>query len=239
MSGLWPFRRRATEDDEHDALVDGSGDDLEAQPASAPPPPAAARGSGTARAARRAARAARRAARSWARDFSNFIAKGDFFDLAAGVVMGTAVTKVVTSLVDDVLGPALSVWVLRGGSSGQLGDAHIVLRGPDPKLCAADPAGPQVCDHLPTPELAHRYGAVTLNYGRTLLLLLDFIAVSLALFLMVRAYATAKTRLRALVSKEPPAPPPPDMRVCPFCLNDVHRLAARCMYCTSTLALTP
>ncbi|KAJ1567289.1 hypothetical protein HK405_006467, partial [Cladochytrium tenue] len=228
------------EDDEHDALVDG--EDLEAQPASAPPPPAAARGSGTARAARRAARAARRAARSWARDFSNFIAKGDFFDLAAGVVMGTAVTKVVTSLVDDVLGPALSVWVLRGGSDtggGQLGDAHIVLRGPDPKLCAADPAGPRVCEHLPTPELAHRYGAVTLNYGRTLLLLLDFIAVSLALFLLVRAYASAKARLSALVSKEPPPLPPPDMRVCPFCLNDVRRLAARCMFCTSTLAPPP
>ena len=40
-------------------------------------------------------------------EFKEFIAKGNVMDLAVGVIIGAAFGKIVTSLVDDVITPAL------------------------------------------------------------------------------------------------------------------------------------
>ena len=42
-------------------------------------------------------------------EFKEFIAKGNVMDLAIGVVIGTAFSKIVTSLVNDVLMPIIGV----------------------------------------------------------------------------------------------------------------------------------
>lgn len=41
------------------------------------------------------------------REFKEFIAKGNVMDLAVGVIIGAAFGKIVTSLVEDVITPAL------------------------------------------------------------------------------------------------------------------------------------
>ena len=46
-------------------------------------------------------------------DFKNFIAKGNVVDMAVGVVVGGAFNKIVTSLVNDVIMPLVSL--LAGG----------------------------------------------------------------------------------------------------------------------------
>ncbi|KAJ1548943.1 hypothetical protein HK405_012533 [Cladochytrium tenue] len=174
-------------------------------------------------------RRAAAAARSWARDFQAFIAKGDFFDLATGVIIGGAVGGVVSSIVNDLLTPFISLFL--GGV--QLENEFVFLRGPDPKLCEANPG---VCDRLTTPELAHQYGAVTLNYGRTLQLLLNFLVVALVLFLLVRSYSKLKDRFKRREAEEAATePPPPESKVCPFCLQKIPVAARKCMYCTTLL----
>jgi len=42
---------------------------------------------------------------SWVSDFRKFIMRGSVIDLAIGVVMGTAFTAIVNSLVDDIIMP--------------------------------------------------------------------------------------------------------------------------------------
>ena len=42
-------------------------------------------------------------------EFKKFISRGNVMDLAVGVIMGTAFTKIVTSLVENIITPILSV----------------------------------------------------------------------------------------------------------------------------------
>ncbi|MBQ7751634.1 MAG: large-conductance mechanosensitive channel protein MscL [Clostridia bacterium] len=42
-------------------------------------------------------------------EFKKFISRGNVMDLAVGVIMGTAFTKIVTSLVENIITPVLSV----------------------------------------------------------------------------------------------------------------------------------
>lgn len=42
-------------------------------------------------------------------EFKTFISRGNVFDMAVGVVMGTAFTKIVNSLVTSVITPAISI----------------------------------------------------------------------------------------------------------------------------------
>ena len=61
-------------------------------------------------------------------EFKTFIARGNVIDLSVGVVMGTAFSKIVTSLVNDVIMPLVGIAI--GGIdftslSIKLGDAVI------------------------------------------------------------------------------------------------------------------
>lgn len=43
------------------------------------------------------------------REFKTFIMRGNVMDLAIGIVIGTAFTKIVSSLVDDIIMPTLGL----------------------------------------------------------------------------------------------------------------------------------
>jgi len=45
------------------------------------------------------------------REFRDFIARGNVVDMAVGIIMGAAFTAIVTSLVDDLVNPILSLIV--------------------------------------------------------------------------------------------------------------------------------
>lgn len=48
-------------------------------------------------------------------EFKKFISRGNVVDMAVGVIMGTTFTKIVTSLVNDVMMPAIGMVI--GGTS--------------------------------------------------------------------------------------------------------------------------
>lgn len=52
-------------------------------------------------------RSSRTAATGFIKDFQDFVIKGNIFDLAVAVVMGTAFGKIVDSLIKDVITPAI------------------------------------------------------------------------------------------------------------------------------------
>jgi large conductance mechanosensitive channel len=143
------------------------------------------------------------------REFREFIARGNVFDLAVGVVIGAAFGTVVKSFVDDVLMPPLGL--LLGGVDFE--DLFVSLSGQDyPSLASAQEAG-----------------APTLNYGLFINNLISFLIVAFAVFLLVRSY----NRLREERESVPAAPTD---RECPFCRFRIPVAATRCAHCTSELA---
>jgi large conductance mechanosensitive channel len=142
------------------------------------------------------------------REFREFIARGNVFDLAVGVVIGAAFAKIVDSFVKDILMPP--VGLLTGGVD--FSSLFVSLDGGSYATLAA----------------AQEAAAPTLNYGLFINALLQFLIVAFALFLFVRQY----NRLRRA---DDAAPAAPTERPCPFCLLHIPVAATRCGHCTSQL----
>lgn len=147
-------------------------------------------------------------------DFKAFALRGNLIDLAIGFTVGAAFTTVARSLVDDLLMPPLGMLLGRTDFT----EFYVLLRagegapGPYASLAAAKEAG-----------------AVTLNYGLFLTSVLTFLLVTLAMFVVVRVV----NRMSG-----PKAEPEPDMKECPYCLEQVALAATRCAHCTSALEPT-
>lgn len=149
-------------------------------------------------------------------DFKAFALKGNVVDMAVGVVVGGAFSKIVTSLVNDLLMPVLSL--LTGGTNVS---SMFALLGKVPEG-AEVPA---------TIEAAKELGIATFNYGNFIQTVIDFILIALCIFVCIRLIAK-------LHKKEEPAPAPaPDPRKCPFCLQVIDDKATRCPHCTSEVPL--
>ncbi|MCD7932390.1 MAG: large-conductance mechanosensitive channel protein MscL [Tannerellaceae bacterium] len=99
------------------------------------------------------------------KEFKEFAMRGNVVDLAVGVVIGGAFNNIVNSLVADIIMPA--VGLLIGGVN--FTGFKIVLR-------KAQVEGGQIV----SPE-------VDLNYGNFIQVVLNFIIVAFAIFLLVKA----------------------------------------------------
>jgi large conductance mechanosensitive channel len=142
------------------------------------------------------------------KEFKEFAVKGNAIDLAVGVIIGAAFGSVIASLVKDIIMPPLG-W-LTGGLD--FSNQFIVLKGA--------PNGASFA----TPAEAAKVGAITWNYGNFMTLLLNFVIVAFAIFLLVRAINNLKR----------PAPAsPPVSKDCPFCSMTIPIKATRCPHCTS------
>ena len=97
------------------------------------------------------------------KEFRQFISRGNVIDLAVGVMIGTAFSKITTSLVNDVFMPLLSLVIGRLN----LADAFLALDG----------------NAYPSVEAAKAAGVSTLNYGAFAQSVLDFLLISLCIFL--------------------------------------------------------
>lgn len=114
-------------------------------------------------------------------DFKAFIMKGNIIDMAVGVVIGGAFGKIVTSLVNDIITPLISI--LTGKVS--LTELKWVINE-----AVLDEAGAVV-----TPELALTYGVFLQN-------VLDFIIIALSIFVVLRIMTTAHKKFEELTKKK-------------------------------------
>lgn len=124
------------------------------------------------------------------KEFREFIMRGNVVDLAVGIIIGTAFGAIVASLVADIIMPPIGYL---------LGDADfsalmIVLK-------EGDPVGP-----YGTLQAAKDAGAVTINYGQFLNVVINFLIVALAMFLVVRM-VNRLSKLRQ--AQTPPGETPP------------------------------
>ena len=122
-------------------------------------------------------------------EFKDFAMKGNVIDLAVGVIIGAAFSKIVDSLVQDIIMPVVGKLV--GGLD--FSNYYFALSGQDSSLTLVE---------------AKKLGAV-LAYGNFLTILLNFIILAFVIFQMVKMV----NRARAKPADAPPADavPPEDV----------------------------
>ncbi len=110
-------------------------------------------------------------------EFKEFAMKGNVLDMAVGVIIGTAFSSIVNSLVNDIFMPLIAC--LTG--EVQFTDLKLVLKG------LGD-------------------SAVTINYGNFIQNVVDFLIVALCLFAVVKSINRFKSSLepKEEVKKEEP-----------------------------------
>jgi large conductance mechanosensitive channel len=145
------------------------------------------------------------------KEFKEFAIKGNAIDLAVGVIIGATFSGIINSLVKDIIMPPLSL--LAGGLD--FSNKFIVLR-----------AAKDGSNAFNTAADAAKAGAITLNYGNFITLIINFLIVAGAIFLLVRGL----NRLKQPKHAEPMT------KDCPACAMTIPIKARRCPHCTTELA---
>ena len=120
---------------------------------------------------------------SLAKEFKEFIARGNVIDLAVGVIIGGAFGTIINSLVKDVVMPPISY----------------IMSGVDVSSWKATiaPAVVDTAGKVTKPEVA-------LTYGNFLQASLNFLIIAFVIFLLVKGINSLK-RQEAAKPAEPPA----------------------------------
>jgi large conductance mechanosensitive channel len=121
---------------------------------------------------------------SLAKEFKEFISRGNVVDLAVGVIIGGAFGGIVTSLVKDVIMPPIG-YLMSGIDFSSL---KIVFAN---AVTGAD-------GNITKPE-------VTIGYGAFINTLINFLIVAAVIFLVIKGVNSLK-RKEAEKPAEPPAP---------------------------------
>ena len=123
-------------------------------------------------------------------DFKAFAMKGNVVDMAVGVVVGGAFGKIVTSFVNDIITPLLGI--LLGKMS--FTDLKWIIT----------PAVLDETGNVVTAELA-------LTYGNFIQQVIDFLIISLSIFVVLRLMMTLKSAFekKEEAKAEEPAPAAP------------------------------
>lgn len=120
-------------------------------------------------------------------EFKKFAMRGNVVDLAIGIIIGAAFGKIVSSLVNDILMPAI------GLALGKVDFSNLFF--------VLQPFGAS----YDTLALARDAGAVVIAYGVFVNVIIEFIIIAFAVFLLVRAI----NKLQTQEEEKPKAPPAP------------------------------
>ena len=123
------------------------------------------------------------------KEFKEFAMKGNVVDMAVGVIIGAAFGAIVNSLVADIVMPIIGA--VTGGLD--FSSRYVLLKDGTPPAPYA------------TIAAAKAAGAVTINIGVFISLVLNFLLVALVLFMIIKG-------INQLRRTPPPAPavaPPP------------------------------
>lgn len=145
-------------------------------------------------------------------EFKKFVMRGNVIDMAVGIIIGGAFTKIVNSMVADIMMPPLGLLMGKVDFSNWF----IVLK-------QGAEAGPYV-----SLSAAQAAGATTLNIGTFLNAIISFIIVALCIFLLIKV-------INKVNAPKEEAPAAPTTKKCPFCCSEIALEATRCPHCTSEI----
>lgn len=148
------------------------------------------------------------------KEFKEFALKGNIMDMAIGVIIGGAFQKIVTSLVNDIIMPAVAIF------TGKVDFSDLVVTVGNSSI---------------------KYGAFITTIVDFLIIAFSiFIAIRSITKLNNRTkenmekMASKNKFFKNKKKKEEPVPEP-TTKICPYCLSEINIKASRCPHCTSEL----
>ena len=150
----------------------------------------------------------------FAKEFREFISRGNVLNLAVAVIIGGAFQAIINSLVNDIIMPIISI--ATGGVD--FTNWFVSLDG----------------SNYATLAEAQEAGAATLNYGVFINAIINFILMAIVIFIIVKVFTSAAEKAK----KEEEAAAP-TTKSCPYCLSEINIEATRCPNCTSELKYDP
>jgi large conductance mechanosensitive channel len=142
------------------------------------------------------------------KEFKQFALRGSLLDLTIGFIIGTAFSKVATSIVSDIMMPPLGLLI------GKVDFSNLYINLSD--------------KHYVSFQAAKAAGAPTINIGFFLNNIVDFLVIAIVMFLVVR-------QLNRLGSQHHGDALAITKRRCPYCITEIADEATRCSNCTSYL----
>ena len=124
-------------------------------------------------------------------EFKEFALKGNVMDLAVGVIIGGAFGKIISSLVDDVMMPIISLIL---GGNVDFSNLYVVL-GDVPEGTAN------------TYAALKEAGVSVLAYGQFLTVLINFILLAFVVFMLVKGMNNLRRKQEAEAPAAPAADP--------------------------------
>lgn len=147
-------------------------------------------------------------------ELKSFALRGNVLDMAIGIIIGASFSKIVNSMVEDIIMPPLG-WLM-----GKVDFSNLYLSLPD--------ASGKI-NIYPSLESAKAAGAVTINYGIFINTIISFCLVVLSVFVLIKFI----NRIKASVQKETAKEEESTTKTCPRCLSVINIKATRCPFCTS------
>lgn len=118
------------------------------------------------------------------KEFKDFIARGNVFDMAVGIIMGAAFTAIVNSMVGDLIMPIIGVLT----SGVDFADKFVTLDG----------------ETYANLKAAKDAGAPVITYGVFINAVINFMIVAFVIFMLVKQVNRLKKQ-EAAAPSEPPA----------------------------------
>lgn len=155
------------------------------------------------------------------KEFKTFITRGNIIDLAIGVIIGGAFQKIVTSLVNDIIMPAISIL------TGKVDYSSLGITIGNATL---------------------KYGAFLTTVIDFLIIALSiFVAIKIITKLNKRMEIATQKQLEKLAkneklgklrkNKKQKDEIPATTKICPFCYTEINIKATKCPNCTSELTI--
>lgn len=150
------------------------------------------------------------------KEFKEFALKGNVMDMAIGVIIGGAFQKIVTSLVNDIIMPAIAIF------TGKVDFSDLVFTIGNSSI---------------------KYGSFITTIVDFLIIAFSiFIAIRIITKLNDRTKANMekmaeKNKFLKNKKKKNEPVPEPTTKICPYCLSEINIKATRCPHCTSELEI--
>ncbi|MGL5987793.1 MAG: large conductance mechanosensitive channel protein MscL, partial [Burkholderiales bacterium] len=130
------------------------------------------------------------------KEFKEFAMRGNVVDLAVGIIIGGAFGKIVDSLVKDVIMPPIGLVL----GNVDFSNLFLVLKD-----------GNKAAGPYETLKAAQDAGAVSINFGVFFNVLISFIIVAFAVFLLIKGINRMKREEAAAPAAAEPAPTPEEV----------------------------
>lgn len=150
-------------------------------------------------------------AKGFIADFKQFATKGNVIDMAVGVIIANSFTKIVNSLVNDIITPAITIF------TGKIDYTNLFIALDGNKYS--------------TLAEAQAAGVSVISYGTFITNIVNFLMIALWLFILLKVLFKAKDVKKKEEIKETVI----TTKKCPYCLNEIAIAATRCGHCTSIL----